>query len=93
MNNHGFKLKSCVFIAMLSTYGCSTIPEPPKEVMIPVPVPCLSASDLPAKPDFVTDAALSVMTDGDLILSLAADRRQNQGYRAELEAVLTGCVK
>lgn len=73
--------------------GCSTMPDAPKEVRIPVPVPCLSASDLPKKPDFVTDAALSVMTDGDLILSLAADRRQNQGYRAELEAVLAGCVK
>lgn len=73
--------------------GCASIPNPPKEVRIPVPVPCLSASDLPEKPDFVTDAALSVMTDGDLILSLAADRRQNQGYRAELEAVLAGCVR
>lgn len=79
--------------AILLLSGCASIPDAPKEVRIPVPVPCLSASDLPEKPNFVTDAALSVMTDGDLILSLAADRRQNQGYRSELEAVLAGCVK
>lgn len=83
----------CVITIGVMAAGCSTIPNPPKEVRIPVPVPCLSASDLPEKPDFVTDAALSVMTDGDLILSLAADRRQNQGYREELEAVLAECVK
>lgn len=80
-------------LAIVSISGCASIPDTPKEVRIPVPVPCLSASDLPAKPDFVTDAALSVMTDGDLILSLAADRRQNQGYRAELESLLQACTK
>lgn len=79
--------------AMLLLSGCASIPNLPKEVLVPVPVACIASSDLPAKPDFVTDAALSVMTDGDLILSLAADRRQNQGYRAELEAVLAGCVR
>ena len=73
--------------------ACQSIPETPKEVRIPVPVPCLAAADVPKSPTFVTDAALAAMPDGDLILSLATDRRQNQGYRAEMEAVIAGCVK
>ena len=79
--------------AVLSTIGCSSIPEAPKEVRVPISVPCLSAADVPKPPAFVTDSDLLKMTDGDLILSLATDRRQNQGYRAELEAVISGCAK
>ena len=73
--------------------ACQSIPDAPTEVRIPYPVPCLSAADLPKPPAFVTDADLLKMTDGDLILSLAADRKQNQGYRAEMEAVMMGCVR
>lgn len=83
----------CVITVGVMAAGCSSLPEAPREVLVPVSTPCLSASDLPSKPDFVTDAALSVMTDGDLILSLAADRRQNQGYRAELESLLQACLR
>lgn len=80
-------------VALASLTACQSIPDAPTEVKIPYPVPCLTQADIPKSPDFVTDAALSAMTDGDLILSLAADRRQSQGYRAEMEAVIRGCVK
>lgn len=73
--------------------GCAAIPDAPTEVKIPYPVPCISAADIPKPPDFVTDAQLAAMPDGDLILTLAADRRQSQGYRDELLAVIQGCVK
>lgn len=80
-------------VALASLTACQSIPDAPTEVRIPVPVACISADQLPKPPAFVTDADLLKMTDGDLILSLATDRRQNQGYRAELLAVIQGCVK
>lgn len=86
-------MRPVILLLCVMVTGCASIPDAPTEVRIPYPVPCLTADQLPAKPQFVTDAALSVMTDGDLILSLAADRRQNQGYRAELESLLQACVK
>ena len=84
--------KSALPVILLLS-GCQSIPDAPKEVRIPYPVPCLTTSQLPVRPNLVTDAALAKMPDGDLILSLAKDRRQNQGYRAELEAVISGCVQ
>ena len=72
--------------------GCQSIPDAPTEVRIPVSIACITAADVPKSPIFATDAELAKLPDGDLILSLAKDRRQNQGYRAELEAVISGCV-
>lgn len=82
-----------ILLLCVMATGCAGIPDAPREVLVPVSTPCLSQDSLPKPPAFVTDAQLAAMTDGDLILSLAADRRQNQGYRAELEAVIQGCVK
>jgi type IV pilus biogenesis protein CpaD/CtpE len=79
--------------ALLLLPGCaSTDPRPlelPKEVRIPVPVPCIK--DPIARPALVTDAQLAAMGDGDLVLSLAADRRERQQYEGKLEAQLAGC--
>ena len=82
-----------ILLSSIFLTACQSIPDAPKEVRVPIGVPCLSAADVPKSPIFVTDAELLKMTDGDLILSLATDRRQNQGYRAEMEAVIAGCVK
>ena len=69
--------------------GCSTIPEAPKEIRIPVPVPCIERA--PVKPSMLSDAELLTLDDFGLVVALARDRRIRQGYEAVLEATIEGC--
>lgn len=69
--------------------GCSTIPDAPTEVRIPVPVPCVE--QLPVRPSMMSDSELLALDDFGLVVALARDRRIRQGYIAELEATLEGC--
>lgn len=79
-------------LALLFLAGCATEPksiEIPREVKIPVPVPCV---DEPIdRPAFVTNGELAAMDDYALIISLAADRLARLQYEARLEAVIAGC--
>jgi len=59
---------------------------------MPVGTPCLTPDQVPAKPEFVTDAQLAIKSDDSLIFSLAADRLARQGYIVILEAKLSGCI-
>jgi len=78
-------------IVLLLT-GCATRLPPAVEVKVPVPVPCVQADEVPARPTFLTDPQLHAMPDYNLVLALAADRRKRQIYEALLEATLTACV-
>lgn len=69
--------------------GCSTIPEAPREVRVPVPVPCVTQA--PQRPSMLSDADLLALDDYGLVIALARDRRVRQGYEATLEAVVAGC--
>lgn len=69
--------------------GCSTIPEAPKEVRVPVAVPCIERP--PVKPSLMSDAELLALDDYGLVIALARDRRIRQGYIGELEATVEGC--
>lgn len=70
--------------------GCASGPPPlPVEVRVPIAVPCLS--EVPARPELLTDGALVALDDYRLVLELARDRRLRQAYEAELEAVVAGC--
>lgn len=69
--------------------GCASVGEV-RTVQVPVAVSCLTA--LPARPAMPFDAVpagADVYTAGRALL---ADRRVRQGYEAELEAALRGCV-
>jgi hypothetical protein len=78
-------------IAFLSS--CASLPEVPKEVRIPYPVPCLESKDLPAKPPFLTDSEMAKMTDADLVISLRTDQLNYRGYLPLVEALIQACVK
>ena len=77
-------LVSCAVLA-----GCATIPEIPREVRVPVPVPCIERP--PVKPSMLSDAELLALDDYGLVIALARDRRVRQGYIADLEATVEGC--
>jgi hypothetical protein len=69
--------------------GCSTVPEPPREVRVPVPVPCIEKA--PERPSLMSDGELLALDDYGLVIALARDRRLRQGYQTELEATIAGC--
>lgn len=81
-------------ISALGLAGCSSapmIPDPPKEVRVPVPVPCLKPSDIPQRPSLLSDAQLDALDDKRAVIALGQDRRVRQGYIAQLEAAVSGC--
>jgi hypothetical protein len=77
-------------VVAVSIAGCSNLPSVPDIVRVPVPVPCLDSA--PVRPALLSDAELLALDDFELIVSLAKDRRQRQGYEATLEAAVAGCA-
>ncbi|MEK9809116.1 MAG: hypothetical protein VW362_01615 [Candidatus Nanopelagicales bacterium] len=73
----------------LGIAGCSSVPEVPREVRVPVPVPCIERP--PVRPSMMSDQELLALDDYGLVVALARDRRVKQGYIVELEATLEGC--
>jgi hypothetical protein len=73
--------------------GCTTLPDAPTEIRVPVPVPCLFAADLPAKPQFLTDSEMAKMSDADMIIALRADQLAYRGYVPLIDALIQGCAK
>jgi hypothetical protein len=59
------------------------------EVQVPIAVPCFS--EMPTKPEFVTNEQLLELKEGNFVYSLYADRLKRIGYERELESILIGC--
>lgn len=74
--------------------GCTPalrIPDPPKEVRVPVAVPCLKPEDVPQRPSLLSDQQIDALDDKRAVIALGKDRRVRQGYQAGLEAAVKGC--
>jgi hypothetical protein len=74
--------------------GCASppiIPDPPREIRVPVPVPCLRPEDMPQRPSMLTDEQLDALDDKRAVIALGQDRRVRQGYEASMEAAIAGC--
>jgi len=67
------------------------IPDPPKEVRVPVAIPCLKPEDIPQRPNMLTDAQLDALDDKRAVIALGHDRRVRQAYQVVMEAVVQGC--
>ena len=88
-------MKALFYLVLLILSGCvstGTLPDVPKETLIPVGKPCLTQDQVPTKPDFVTDTQLAKMNDEQFVLDLATDRLLRMDYEEKLEARLAGCV-
>ena len=84
---------SLAFVAILTLAGCNgTLPPAPKEVRIPVPVPCISREQIPAK-DFITDKALGALPDFDLVIALRTDQLKQRIWIDTAAGLLEACVK
>ncbi len=79
-----------ILIALLLS-GCTTTVY--RDVKVPIPVPCVEASGLPAAPVIPNNDALSALDDYRLVLQLATDRLELLRHNGELSALLKACVK
>lgn len=82
-----------IMAAIITISGCQSIPDAPRETLIPVATPCLSTDQLPIPPKLVTDAELLTLNDAAFVLALAADRLERAKYMAVTEALLAACVR
>ena len=82
----------CAFVIVFLS-GCNgTLPPVPKTVDIPIPVPCLTREQVPAK-DFLPDAELAKLDDFQLVISLRTEQLKQRGWIETTSALLEACVK
>ena len=84
-------MRAAALVLLLA--GCQSLPDAPREVLVPVAIACLNAADLPARPAFAADADLAKMSDAALILALRANDLERQRYLPQVDALLVGCAK
>lgn len=77
---------------ILPLLGCETLPEV-RTVRIPIPVSCVSQSDLPQRPKILTNQELLSLSDGNLVLKLAQERLELLKFSGEQGAILVNCVR
>ena len=92
--NHARNLASILGLSIsFLLSGCNgTLPPAPKEVRIPVPVPCLTREQVPVK-DFVEDKTLAALDDYDLVIALRVDQLAQRIWIANADALMLSCVK
>lgn len=78
-------------ILILGLAGCASTVEIPKEVKVPVPVPCVQ--ERPQRPPLLSDAELLALDRYKRTHALWGDRIERQRYQSELETVVEGCSR
>lgn len=78
--------------ALTCLAGCATPAQRApdvQQVLVPVPVPCKVSA--PTKPAYAVEALPLGSTVFRQMVALRAERKQRQGYEAELEAAILAC--
>lgn len=76
-------------ILSFSLAGCAGLAPNVQEVKVPVPVPC--KVEAPLRPAFAVDGLPVGSGIWEQMKALRAERKQRQGYEAELEAAVKAC--
>lgn len=82
-------------LLLLVLTACTAAPPLPEVriVKMPVPVPCVKASELPTQPKIASNAELNALGDFDLVISLASERLDLLKLSGEQTALLKACVQ
>lgn len=83
---------AAILISILLS-ACATTQPDPITIKIPVPTPCITPDQVPVSPEIKPDSELAKLPDGQLVLTLAAERLDLKRYHGEASAVLQACVK
>lgn len=75
--------------------GCASTREPavPREVRVPVPVPCVAREDIPARPEIPGARELLALDRYERTLALWTAHARLERYAAELEAIVEACAR
>lgn len=76
-------------ILSFSLAGCAGMAPTVQEVKVPVPVPC--KVEAPLRPALAVDGLPVGAGIWEQMKALRAERKQRQGYEAELEAAVKAC--
>ena len=87
-----------LLLALLILSGCTSKPEPAvkvvvQEVKVPITLPCIDESDLPARTDYVT---INIKKSDNPVVKVRKMYKlvqQQDGYIGVLEKALNGCSK
>ena len=87
-----------LLLALLILSGCTSKPEPAvkvviQEVKVPITLPCIDKSDLPARTDYVTIQVKKSDTPVVKVRKMDKLVQQQDGYIGVLEKALNGCSK
>jgi hypothetical protein len=78
-----------MLLGVLWLTGCAGAPRLPEQVLVPTPIPCPAASDVPeAPPRFLT---LDATQPGAAVKAYAANRARWIGYGDALRTKLESC--
>lgn len=78
-------------LPLLLLAACGHQVQVPKEVLVEVPVPCVTTK--PTPPAIYTAAQLRAASDGDHVSMLGADRLALRAYARQLERSLDNCSR
>jgi hypothetical protein len=73
--------------------ACAPVVRVPERVAVEVPVPCVRAADVPARPQTRSEADLMAMDRYRRTLAAWSDLKQLEAYAGELEAIAAGCSR
>jgi hypothetical protein len=75
-------------LALVALTGCATAPVP-GPVLVPTPIPCPAAQDVPAEP--IRTLTLDASKPGEAVLAYTANRARWIGYGDALRFKLEAC--
>jgi hypothetical protein len=78
--------KKLAFMCMMMA-GCTTLPKAPDAVYVPVYISCVG--NVPKQPDKAIPRSDSI---SEQVRALLIDLERSKAYRAELMAVIEGCL-
>ena len=70
--------------------ACSTAPQVPESVLVPVATPCIP-QNMPAAPLYSTPNEMAALSDHDLILTIAAEWHELKAYVSLIAPILEAC--
>lgn len=88
-----FTVNGTIVLLFGTITGCAAPQVVYRDMKIPIPVPCIEATLVPASPVIPKNNDLLALDDYALVLQLATDRLELLRHNGELSALIKVCIK